>query len=213
MRAFKAREGFTVVELLIVMALIAILSIGALVAWQSQFAKARDAQRKTDLDKMQIALRLYYEDNGRFPTADLMECRSTLMAPYLDMVPCDPKNLGNNIYNYVSDGPNKYVIYTNLEYTGDRVITDIGCSSGCGPDNANYFVSSDNVDVGSSGGEEGTLPTCPNSQAPEDERYCFANVCSTCCPPGGYRCSRTGTRCIVDVSCIPTPIPTPPPGP
>lgn len=205
-------KGITLVEVLIVAALLSILAIAGFSGWNLQISKARDAKRKADLQELRIALAGYYEDEGRYPNTEDVFCGATLFAPGMPEVPCDPVNTGNTVYLYESEAPDSYVIYVILEFDGDDAITEVGCEDGCGPGGIyNYFVASENLSIGTGGGEEGVLPTCPSSNAPANQRYCFANECSSCCPGQGYRCSRTGKSCISDSSCIPTPTPTPTP--
>lgn len=203
-------KAFTLVELLVVMGLLAILSVSIGIGVKSQIAKGHDARRKADLLNIKVAMRSYYEDKGIYPPEDQVTCDSTFMAPYLDKIPCDPTSSGKYVYTYLNPDPNKYAVFTNLEQTSDPAIAGVGCIQGCGPSGANYYISSDNLSYSSSSGEEGVLPTCPSSNAPADQRYCFANVCSGCCPGAGFRCSRNGNRCLADPSCI-TPTPTLPP--
>ncbi len=59
--------GFTLVELLIVVAIIAVLvSVGA-VSYTTAQRNARDSQRKSDLKKIQLALEQFHADNGAYP--------------------------------------------------------------------------------------------------------------------------------------------------
>jgi type II secretion system protein G len=65
-----SRSGFTLIELLVVVAIIGILAAVVLVSVSSARSKARDAQRKTDLRQLKIALELYKEsNNGQYPSS------------------------------------------------------------------------------------------------------------------------------------------------
>lgn len=67
----KSRSrGFTLVELIIAVGIVGVLAavLLAVLNPNAQFKKARDAQRKNDLTKIQKALELYYQDNGAYPT-------------------------------------------------------------------------------------------------------------------------------------------------
>ena len=57
-------RGFTIVELLIVIVVIAILAAITIVAFNGVQQRARDSQRKNDLANIAIALKLYNVDNG-----------------------------------------------------------------------------------------------------------------------------------------------------
>ena len=60
-------RGFTLVELILVMAIIAILTTFITGGLGSSQVKGRDAQRKSDLRQMASALELYYQDYGEYP--------------------------------------------------------------------------------------------------------------------------------------------------
>jgi general secretion pathway protein G len=61
------QKGFTIVELLIVIVVIAILATISIVAYRGVQARARDSQRKSDIATIAKALELYYIDNGKYP--------------------------------------------------------------------------------------------------------------------------------------------------
>ena len=56
------KKGFTIVELLVVMAIIAILAAAALIGLSRQQAKARDTRRVSDMGKINIFLADYIVD-------------------------------------------------------------------------------------------------------------------------------------------------------
>ncbi len=63
----KAQAGFTIIELLIVIAIIAILAGLVLNNFQGAQAKARDTQRVTDVNNVHTKLEEYYNDNNGYP--------------------------------------------------------------------------------------------------------------------------------------------------
>jgi general secretion pathway protein G len=65
----KSKKGFTLIELLVVIAIIGILTTVAVVALNNARAKARDAKRVADVKQVQTALELFFNDQGRYPTA------------------------------------------------------------------------------------------------------------------------------------------------
>lgn len=65
----KTTSGFTIVELLIVIVVIAILATISIVAYGGIQVRSRDAMRSDAIAKIQRALELYKADNGRYPTA------------------------------------------------------------------------------------------------------------------------------------------------
>lgn len=64
----KLTKGFTLIELLVVIAIIGILSSVVLASLNSARQKARDARRISDAKNIQLALELYADSNGAYPT-------------------------------------------------------------------------------------------------------------------------------------------------
>lgn len=60
----KTKSGFTIVELLIVIVVIAILATISIVAYTGMQQRARDSQRKSDLSALAKAYAIYRIDNG-----------------------------------------------------------------------------------------------------------------------------------------------------
>ena len=63
----KDEKGFTLVELLVVVAIIGLLSTLAIVALGSARAKARDAKRVSDMRQVSTALEMFFNDNDSYP--------------------------------------------------------------------------------------------------------------------------------------------------
>ena len=61
-------RAFTLVEILVVMAVISLLSSITFTSLNTARAKARDAVRINDLQELRKALALYYSDNGHYPS-------------------------------------------------------------------------------------------------------------------------------------------------
>ncbi len=137
----KARNrrphGFTLAELLIVIAIIALLFALVLINWKKQVDRANDSRRKTDLAKIKRAFEEYYNDHECYPPPTILtNCGSGDLAPYIPAVPCDP--VTKLPYKYVPlDDTNYckgYRVLTTLKDFSDRDITALGCSptNGCG---------------------------------------------------------------------------------
>lgn len=68
-RPSSLRSGFTLVELLVIVLVVSIVSVVIVSNVRNSKAVARDAQRLTDLQNLQVALRLYKDAHGRYPSA------------------------------------------------------------------------------------------------------------------------------------------------
>jgi general secretion pathway protein G len=79
-------SGFTLVELLVVMAIIALLVSIAAPRYFHSVDKARESSLRANLAVMRDSIDKYYSDHGRYPTQlqDLVEKR------YLRAIPVDP---------------------------------------------------------------------------------------------------------------------------
>ena len=64
-------RGFTLVELLVVIFIIGVLASIVLVGGGTQLAKARDAEKVTDIQELTLVLEMYYKSCRQYP-ADLI---------------------------------------------------------------------------------------------------------------------------------------------
>lgn len=64
----KISRGFTIVELLIVIVVIGILAALVVVTYNGIQQKARDTERKTDVNAIHGQLEAYQAQNGKYPT-------------------------------------------------------------------------------------------------------------------------------------------------
>lgn len=74
----KRSQGFTIVELLIVIVVIAILAAITVVAYSGIQERARDSQRASDIKTISKALEMYYLDNQSYPGSN---CGSACPSP------------------------------------------------------------------------------------------------------------------------------------
>src|SRR4051812_38304298 len=63
----QKQKGFTLIELLVVISVMTFLSSIMLATFHSVNVQARDARRINNLQVMQKAIELYYQDKGEYP--------------------------------------------------------------------------------------------------------------------------------------------------
>lgn len=102
--------GFTIVELLIVIVVIAILATISVVAYKGIQQRARDAKRLQDIQAIASAMRMSYAEKGSYPTGNIYTADPnfktsafyTAISPYMQDVPTDPTE--GNGYTYLIAG-------------------------------------------------------------------------------------------------------------
>jgi general secretion pathway protein G len=113
-----SKKGFTIIELLIVIAVIAILVGIALPRFKGMQDEGRLAQAKGELRTLQSAVESYYiHNNNAYPatgSAALETALSTAAPSIIDHVPTDPFSGTGADYVYVMGGTNSkyYIIYS-----------------------------------------------------------------------------------------------------
>lgn len=162
----RAANGFTLLEILVVMVIIGILSTIGLRSFSSSQVKARDSRRKSDLHNIRSALEVYYNDKGQYPAAsngDILGCGTDAQEActwgeiwqeefntagvqdtiYMVELPDDPS--GATEYYYHSEAPHKsYRLYAHLENEQDMDINDQDSGYQCGAEECNMVVVSTN---------------------------------------------------------------------
>ena len=162
-------KGFTLIELIVAMAILALVSSGLLGNFLSSQKKARDSQRKSDLKQLQNALEAFANDHqGRYPDDDgsgniaacpapadggltggscqwgLGEFKMTDGAIYIKKMVEDPKEID---YYYTATADNLgYKLYACLENDQDSdyyEYVSVNCL-GCDSDHCTYGVASSN---------------------------------------------------------------------
>jgi prepilin-type N-terminal cleavage/methylation domain-containing protein len=64
----KSKNGFSLIELLVVISIIGVLAAILMVNLMGARERGRDSQRIQDLNSLKGALRLYYNDNQSYPS-------------------------------------------------------------------------------------------------------------------------------------------------
>jgi len=92
----KIEQGFTLIEIIVVIAIIGILSMIVFASFEDSRKKARDTARHADIQQLGAALQTYGATYGEYPS-DLEDLVSVGL---LLSVPTDPVNEGDNVYTY-----------------------------------------------------------------------------------------------------------------
>lgn len=158
-------NGFSLIELLVVITIIAVLIGAGTFSWNNAQKKSRDNSRKADLKTIQQALEAYLQENGKYPgsAAGKIIC----VSPYdlatinwgaefacttggankiifLKKLPQDPMYQTSSNYYYWSNSnqeATKYTLSVRLENENDPDILNPTCTPQSGYD-YNYCVAS-----------------------------------------------------------------------
>lgn len=111
-KGFRQQKGFSLVELMVAVAIIAVLSTLSIVALKGIRQSGRDSRRVADIAQLQLALKTFYNENGFYPTA-ITAGQSIVMngRSYLLAVPDNPEPRDDGtcpdegyVYSPVEDG-------------------------------------------------------------------------------------------------------------
>lgn len=115
----KRQNGFTLIELIVVMAIIAVLSLVAVPVFTSTIRAAKEAALKEDLHVMRNAIQSYTMDKNKAPQSldDLVQ------SGYLSAIPVDPMTNSADTWQTDTDDT-----YSDLDQT-ESGITDVHSGS------------------------------------------------------------------------------------
>lgn len=157
------QKGFTLIELMVAIAIIAILAAVGLVVYSTAQKSARNSRRLQDLQALKTALEVYKSSTGSYPNQNVASsCTNystalgVLVPTYMPALPVDPSG-GSVCYRYQSDAltnSQEYKIRTaSPEMTNDEIraqpqlvdpANDGGSSTSCtvesGPGNATAWA-------------------------------------------------------------------------
>jgi prepilin-type N-terminal cleavage/methylation domain-containing protein len=162
----RGREGFSLVELLIVIAILGTLATLVVTVGTSSQMKSRDARRKSDINNLAKAMELFYNDYGIYPpesSGRISACDYDSGAGtgtacswgtgrfeddqgsiYFKAVPEDPLDDQSYLYR-VSPTKNAFRLFASLENPNDPDII-AGISESCGSGvTCNFAITSGNT--------------------------------------------------------------------
>ena len=148
----QREKGFTLIEILIVVAIIGILASVVLVGLGPVQRQGRDSRRISDLRQVQNGLELYFNRNGRYPAGTTWtDLRTAILGGGIGVsnMPNDPRNVAPYIYLYGTDaGGSSYVLGAQLEDLDNPILRDdidgivngVDCSDGASDTTPVYCV-------------------------------------------------------------------------
>lgn len=139
-QATHKKQGFTLIEILVVMAIIGILATVGGSSFLVSRLRGRDVERKSSLGQVQRALEMYYNDYSRYPDSaagrisgcgpagdaacDWGETFENDSTVYMAQLPSDPRAPDQQYFYEASVDGQRYRLYTRLENTQD-LATDL----------------------------------------------------------------------------------------
>lgn len=150
----RSQQGFTLIELMIVIIILGVLTTLISGNFLNSLKKGRDARRKGDLQNIQKALELYYEDVKAYPTTVTfgdqlchpnLGCDTSTGKVYMQKIPVDPSS-GYDYY-YISPDGTDYKLYSCIENEHDQGqgVLQAGYNNNCGNCECKFGLSSSNV--------------------------------------------------------------------
>jgi len=117
--------GFTFVELLVVITVIALLMGVAVTSFATLSKNSRDVRRRTDIESIRSALELCRSEDGSYPLLGVngLGCADGAVTcggeTFMAETPHDPKEGGTFCYIYTRLTTTTYTITCDLEKTGE----------------------------------------------------------------------------------------------
>lgn len=115
MNKIKNKLGFSLIELLVVISIIAVLMAVLVMNLVGARERSRDSQKIQDLNNLKSALRMYYNDNQAYPSPGASNCTDCLnLAVGSSYLPgLTDSGIGYS-YSATADG-NGFIIRASLE--------------------------------------------------------------------------------------------------
>ncbi len=133
------KRAFTLVEIMIVIAIMGIFTAIVFGSITASRSKARDNSRIADMKTIELALALYYDVNRTYPSGSgtsISALNVLVNEKYLPSLPTDPQS--GNVYEYKRIN-NKYCLGVKLEGTPPPDSPEV--QTACAGDTGYYWAS------------------------------------------------------------------------
>lgn len=117
--AISRQRGFTFIELLVSVSIIAVLMAVASVSYSNTNRRSRDAKRRADLETVRSALEICRANTGTYPATITGSVTCSDGVVTLEATPSDPKNSGIYVYTYSRPTTTTYTLTASLELPVD----------------------------------------------------------------------------------------------
>jgi uncharacterized protein (TIGR02145 family)/prepilin-type N-terminal cleavage/methylation domain-containing protein len=213
-----ALSGFTLVELIVVIAIIALLVTLSLIALTNARMASRDSKRMADIKQIQTALDLFYDSQDRYPTdaefqsGSLTYFNGNLGTTTYISIPTPPAiadgscSEAQNAYSYnvSADGSTYTINFCTAKPVdglpgGKLIAISGGIVAGCYPENDADFCSSQNKDCSVFASKDNCgqprTANCGVCTAPLTCGVFAPNQCSCASESNSDFCTRLGAVC------------------
>ncbi len=134
MKKINIKDGFSLLEMLVVTAIIGLLASTMVFSYSQFVRQSHDARRKTDLENIKAALEQYRSNNNIYPASvvftspnnNICDPGGCAAGVYMQKVPNDPKT-GNTYWYTQVGGGSDYTLCTCLSGGGTSA------AGNCGP--------------------------------------------------------------------------------
>ena len=130
MNIYTRRKGFSIIELIVVIAVIGILATIIIILVSSARTRGRDARRERDAHEIRTALGLYASDHDDYPTSnnpypititgqdDISQ--ALVSSKNISVMPTDPNGQPPNVYTYTAENNGNSYVFRYCYETTDK---------------------------------------------------------------------------------------------
>ncbi len=134
-------KGFSLIELLVVISIMAILMSLAAISYTTANQRGRDAKRRADIESMQKGFEQYFAQNSTYDAVAGCTTMGASTTQFPAGLPRDPKNASPYTYSFQCS-TTAYCVCARLEATGSGNSTAAASSTTCSfasSGSTNYF--------------------------------------------------------------------------